>query len=101
MGATYIVKACRLTHAIPPIAFSSDRLRKYSRDRRADRPFRRWMGATPLFLALVRARGRRCFHNSAPPPMGGRSRPKASLREGGRTDEEARFDDSGWGRRGG
>ena len=31
---------------------------------------RRWTGPTPLFLALVRARGGRCFHNSAPPPRG-------------------------------
>ncbi len=52
----------------------------------------------------VRARGRRCVHNSAPPPRGlpticqaagvpagwGRSRPQhPSLQEGGRTDEEA------------
>ena len=56
---------------------------------RADPRRTRWTGATPLFLALVRARGGRCFHNSAPPPRGVAPVQKYPLREGGRAEPKA------------
>ena len=70
MGATYIMEACRLTHAIPPISFSLIRLREYSRDRSADREIRTWTGATPLLGPLDRRGGGSATYIRAAPFSG-------------------------------